>query len=133
MPRATVLYDRDCGLCRTVMGAVLASDRRRQLRPVALQDPEALELLPGLSDKERMDSFHLLEQDGTVRSAGAALARLLSYLPAGGPLAGLCVRQPALTERAYRLVADNRDRIGPLIPEQLKRRATGLVERRSHR
>lgn len=133
MPRATVLYDRDCGLCRTVMGAVLASDRRRQLRSVALQDPEALELLPDLSEEERMASFHLVEQDGTVRSAGAALSRLLSYLPAAGPLAGLGERRPALSERAYRLVADNRDRIGPLIPEELKRRATALVDRRSHR
>ncbi len=113
------------------MGAVLAADQRRRLRPVALQDPEALELLPGLSEEERMASFHLVEQDGTVRSAGAALARLLSYLPAAGPLAGLSERRPALFERAYRLVADNRDRIGPLIPEQLKRRASALVARRS--
>ncbi len=115
------------------MGAVLAADRRRELRPVALQDLEARELLPGVSEEERMASVHFVEHDGTVRSAGAALARLVSYLPAARPLGGLGERRHALSERVYRLVADNRDRIGPLIPEGLKRRATALIERRSHR
>ena len=112
------------------MGALLAFDRRRRLRPVALQDPEAAELLPGLSDEERMASFHLVEADGTVYSAGAALARLCGHLPGGAPLARAGAAQPATVERGYHLVADNRDRIGPLIPNALKRRATSLVDRR---
>jgi len=129
--RATVLYDRDCGLCRTVMGAVLACDRRRRLRPVALQDPEARELLPGLSEEERMASFHLVEPDRSMHSAGAALARLPDYLPGGSPLAGAAQRRPALIERAYGLVAGNRDCLGPLIPAPLKRRATSVIDSRA--
>ena len=76
-----------------------------------------------------MASFHLVEGDG-VQSAGKALSRLMSFLPGGGLFAGT-ERWPAATERGYRLVADNRDRIGPLIPDALKRRATALIDRRS--
>ena len=41
MPSGIVLYDADCGFCRWSLGKLLAWDRRRLLRPVALQDPEA--------------------------------------------------------------------------------------------
>ena len=39
--RAVLLYDRECGFCRSSLELVLAWDRRGRLRPVALQDPEA--------------------------------------------------------------------------------------------
>ncbi len=113
------------------MGAVLAADRRQRLRPLALQSAEAAELLPGMSEEQRMASFHLVEPDGTVHSAGAALARLAAYLPAGGSLAAAMQRRPRATERGYRLVADHRTRLGPLIPGVVKRRATALIDRRS--
>ena len=128
--QAVLLYDRDCGLCRTVLGGILALDRRRRLRPVALQSPEAVELLPGLTEEERMASFHLVEGN-RVHSAGEALSRLMSYLPAGAPVGARMGRAPGPTERAYRLIADNRSRIGPLIPDAVKRRATTLIDARS--
>ena len=77
-----------------------------------------------------MASFHLVEGDG-VHSAGEALSRLTSYLPGGRPLRAGTKRWPAATERAYRLIADNRSRIGPLIPDGLKRRATRLIDART--
>ncbi len=77
-----------------------------------------------------MASFHLVEGDG-ARSAGEALSRLMSYLPGGRPLLAGTERFPGATERAYRLVADNRSRIGPLIPDAVKRRATELIDARA--
>ena len=113
------------------MGAVLALDRRQALRPLALQAPGAAELLPGLDRDQRMGSFHLVEGDGAVHSAGEALSGLMALLPGGRLIAGAMRRSPAATEKGYRLVADHRDRIGPLIPEAVKRRATARIDRRS--
>src|SRR5687767_1332742 len=78
--RAWLLYDADCGLCKFVVARVLELDRRRHLRPVALQDPRAAELLPGLSREERLESFHLVDSSGSVHSAGDGLAELVPLL-----------------------------------------------------
>ena len=107
MSRAVLLYDRDCGLCRAATGLVLAWDRRRALRPVAIQDPEAESLLSGTAPERRLDSWHLVPDshdrpdvrpctpsDGRepesgfhrVFSAGSALAPLLRLLRDGGTL-----------------------------------------------
>jgi predicted DCC family thiol-disulfide oxidoreductase YuxK len=83
-----------------------------------------------MDEEKRMASFHLVEADG-VRSAGKALSRLTSYLPGGRPLRAGTERWPAATERAYRLIADNRSRIGPLIPDALKQRATAAIDSRT--
>jgi predicted DCC family thiol-disulfide oxidoreductase YuxK len=113
MSEAVLLYDADCGFCGRAVDAVLAWDRAGALRPVALQSPEADRLLPGLSEQTRMASWHLVI-DGSVHSGGAVAAPLLRLLPGGRPLAELAAAFPALTERAYRLVARNRDRFGRL-------------------
>jgi predicted DCC family thiol-disulfide oxidoreductase YuxK len=68
-------------------------------------------LLASIPEAERLDSFHLALPDGEVRSAGAAAAPLVSELPGGRPLAAIFRALPGPTERAYRLVANNRNRI----------------------
>ena len=113
MSEAVLLYDADCGFCGRAVDAVLAWDRAGALRPVALQSPEAHRLLPGLSEQTRMASWHLVI-DGSVHSGGAVAAPLLRLLPGGRPLASIAAAFPGLTERAYRLVARNRDGLGRL-------------------
>ena len=113
MSQSILLYDSDCGFCRWSVDKVLAWDRRRRLRAVALQDPEAANLLGPIDTK--MDSWHLVTSDGRVHSGGAALAPLLRLLPGGRPLGALFVAFPGITDRAYRLVAHNRDRFGRLV------------------
>jgi predicted DCC family thiol-disulfide oxidoreductase YuxK len=130
MERAVVLYDRDCGFCRWSLAKLLAWDRRERLRPVALQDPEADRLLAGMSDEQRMGSWHLATPDGTVRSAGAAFEPLLSLLPGGGIPSRLAGRFPTAVERAYRQVAGNRDRLGPRLSEGAKKRADRRIAAR---
>ena len=103
-----LLYDRDCGFCRSSLELVLAWDRRGRLRPVALGDPEADRLLADLDREQRMASWHLVAPDGARFSAGEAVAPLLRLLPGGAPAAAVAERFPALTEAAYRFVAAHR-------------------------
>lgn len=130
MNKPTLLYDSDCGFCRWCLGKVLAWDRRHSLRPVAIQSEEAERLLAGMPEEQRLASWHLVDADGTVRSAGAAFPGLFRLLPGGAPLAGLTSRIPTATDRAYRWVAGNRSRWGRLVTDGAKRRADRRIEDR---
>lgn len=131
MLRATLLYDSDCGFCRWCLGKVLAWDRRRSIRPLAIQSEEADRLLTGMSEERRLGSWHLVEENGTVRSAGDAFPKLFRLLPAATPLASLTTRAPRTTDRAYRWVARNRSRWGKLVSDGAKRRADRRISDRS--
>ena len=114
-PEATVLYDEDCGFCKWSLDKILVWDRSRKLRPVPIQSEEGQLLLAGVPEEKRLDSWHLVESSGTVRSAGDAAAPLFGLLPGGRPLAGAARTFPGATERAYRAVAGNRDRLARLL------------------
>jgi predicted DCC family thiol-disulfide oxidoreductase YuxK len=109
---------------------MLAWDRRGTLRPLALQSVEGRRLLPGLSEEERMSSWHLIAPDGARWSAGAAGAPLLKSLPGGRVPARILELSPGLAERAYSLVARNRGRLGRLIPRRALERAEARISRR---
>jgi len=128
--RTPILYDAGCGFCRASLALVLLWDRRRALRPVALQSQEADELLRGMPAERRLASWHLVDKDGGIRSAGAAAAPLLRLLPGGAALAALASRFPAATERAYRWTADRRSALGRAIPTAISRRADSLIRAR---
>lgn len=127
--RATVLYDEDCGFCKRLLSKFLAWDRGRRLRPVALQEPEAERLLEDMPQDLRMESWHLVTPDGTVRSGGEALAPLLRMLPGGGPAAAVVARISGLTDRSYRWVAANRSALSRRWPgrERGRRRAEARI------
>jgi predicted DCC family thiol-disulfide oxidoreductase YuxK len=112
--RLAVLYDRDCGFCKWSLDKILAWDRNRRLRPVAIQSEEGQRLLADVEPERRLDSWHLVE-DGKVRSAGAAAPRLFEALPGGRPLAAVLRAFPGATERAYRWVAGHRDLMARLL------------------
>jgi predicted DCC family thiol-disulfide oxidoreductase YuxK len=120
MAQATLLYDSDCGFCRWCLGKLLAWDRGRAIRPVAIQSEEADGLLSGMPEEQRLASWHLIDGDGTVRSAGAAFPGLFRQLPGGAPLA-------ALTS----WVAGNRSRWGKLVSDGAKWRADQRIYERS--
>ena len=95
-PRWTILYDADCGFCRTALAAILTADRDRRLRPLALGTAEADRLLADLTPEQRAASWHLVSPDGHRESAGAAGAPLLRLLPGGAlPAAALAERSGA--------------------------------------
>jgi predicted DCC family thiol-disulfide oxidoreductase YuxK len=113
-----ILYDADCGVCKVILARVLELDRAGRYRPLALQDPRAAELLPGLGEEERMGSFHIVDADGTVHSAGDGLAELVPLLD----------RAPGLARRLYWLVAGNRGALGKLMPAAAKRQAQRRID-----
>jgi len=126
--RATVLYDRDCGFCRWTLARLLALDRGRQLRPVPLQSPEALGLLPGMEEERRLASAHLVTLDGRVYSGGDAVAPLVALLPGGGPLSRAAGLVPGLWRTGYDWVAARRGVFGARIPRAAVERATARID-----
>ena len=132
MTDAIVIYDGDCGFCRWTLAKLLAWDRRRALRPVALQEPEAAELLAGMPVAEREASWHLVA-GGEVRSGGAALAPVLRLLPGGGAPARLADRIPGAIARAYGFVAGHRVAFGKLVSSGMRRRAEARIASRGRR
>lgn len=71
-------------------GAAARLDRGR-LAYLPFDDPDAAALLGRLPEERRFESAHLVRRDGTIWS------------PSGAP---------------YRLVARNRHRLGPLVPDR---------------
>ena len=126
-----MLYDRDCGLCRWTLGQFLRWDRGQRLEPLALQDPRADELLGPMDEEKKMGSWHLVTPDGRVHSAGAGFPELFRRLPGGSPLGSLSSRLPGLSERAYRLVAENRSLIGKRLPARWKQSADARIAERA--
>ncbi len=113
--RVVVLYDEDCGFCKWSLNKILAWDRHGRLRPTPIQGEEGRRLLAGIPEEQHLDSWHLALPSGEVCSAGAAAPFLVDLLPGGRPLAALFRAFPRTTERAYRFVADHRDRFARLV------------------
>ena len=109
---------------------MLRWDRAGTLRPIALQDPRAAELLAPMAPERMLRSWHLVAPDGSVASAGAAAAPLLRLLPGGSPLAALADRAPGAVDWAYGKVAGNRSRLGPLVTSGAKARADRVIASR---
>ena len=115
--RTVVLYDEDCGFCRWTADRVLDLDRRGRIRVAPIQGPEGRRLLAAIPGERRLESMHVVDRSGAVRSAGSGLAPVLRELPLGGPLARLAELAPRLTDRLYRLAADNRTGLARLVGE----------------
>jgi predicted DCC family thiol-disulfide oxidoreductase YuxK len=115
VPDHVILYDRDCGFCKWSLNRVLGWDRRRRLRPVAIQSAEGQELLAPIEPDQRLDSWHLVTPSGELLSAGAATAPLAALLPGGRPLAAAFRAFPRATDRAYRWVADHRGKLARVL------------------
>jgi predicted DCC family thiol-disulfide oxidoreductase YuxK len=119
--RALLLYDGECAFCRWSLRRVLAWDRGRHLRPVALQESRATELLAELDEDARMASWHLVEADGTRFSGGAAVAPLMRLLPGGAPLARTAETFPRAVDASYGLIARHRSVLSRLVRRMVRR------------
>ena len=121
--RWALLYDAECGFCKWTLSVLLRWDRAARLAPVALQRPEAADLLKELTPTERMASWHLISPCGERRSGGDALSPLLRALPGGRPPAAVLARFPGLTARGYRWLAEHRSGLSGWVPPSAKERA----------
>jgi predicted DCC family thiol-disulfide oxidoreductase YuxK len=125
-----VLYDGHCGFCEWCMAWLLRADRARRLQPVAIQSERGQRLLAGMSEPQRLESWHVCDGDGLLASGGAGLPYVLALLPAGGVAAALARRLPRRVERAYRWVAAHRTELSRLVPRGGKARARRLIAAR---
>jgi predicted DCC family thiol-disulfide oxidoreductase YuxK len=130
-PHWVILYDADCGFCRTALAAILSADRDRRLRPLALGTPEADRLLHDLTTDQREGSWHLVSPDGHRESAGAAGAPLLRLLPGGALPAAALAKAPDVTQAAYEFVAGHRSTLSRALPSSAKQWATRAIRRRT--
>lgn len=128
MERAIVFYDQDCGFCRWSLAKLLLLDGARRLRPAPIQSPEGAVHLAGMSDATRMGSWHLVVEDGTVHSGGAAVAPLLELLSGGSSPAAVFRRFPRLTNRGYQWVAGHRTALARPLSSRAVRRATARID-----
>jgi predicted DCC family thiol-disulfide oxidoreductase YuxK len=117
-------------LCKWLLSGLLRWDRAARLRPIALQRPEAEDLLCELAPADRAASWHLISPAGVRHSGGAALAPLLELLPAGRLPAAAFDRFPGVSDRGYRWVAAHRSELSRWLPSRARRHAGERVERR---
>jgi predicted DCC family thiol-disulfide oxidoreductase YuxK len=116
--RATVLFDGDCGLCRWSAEQLRRWDRAGALTFATLDSPLAYDLLVGMDPQTRLGSWHLVDADGVIWSAGAAIPEVLRRLPGGAPFGWLAAVSPTLTERAYRAISRRRLQLGRLLGQR---------------
>ena len=128
--RWVVLYDAECGFCKWTLSVLLRWDRAARVEPVALQRPEAADLLKQLAPAERMASWHLISPAGERSSGGNALSPLLRALPGGRLPAAVFARFPGLTARGYLWVAEHRSGLSGWVPPSAKQRAGRRVRAR---
>jgi predicted DCC family thiol-disulfide oxidoreductase YuxK len=86
-----------------------------------------------MEEGKKMGSWHLIDDQGRVHSAGKGLSELFRLLPGGRPLAEVFGRFPGASERFYYAIANNRDKIGPKLPRSWVESATRRVDRRRAR
>lgn len=125
IPSNTLIYDRDCELCRWGQGLVRRWDRRGRIGYLAFQDPRFQELFPGLdrSDPEGIWPFGVppramlfINQRGEAHAGMEAFRAMLPSLPGGWFLRMLfwIPGVPWLAVRLYEWIARNRYRwFGP--------------------
>lgn len=125
-----VLYDAHCGLCEVIVATLLTWDRAERLDPVAIQSARGQELLVDVARQDRLESWHLIDGVGIVRSGGAAIPTLFAALPGGAVIAAVTSRSPRTTSRAYEWVADHRTRLGRFLTTRRRAWATRVIAER---
>lgn len=121
----TLIYDRDCELCRWSQRILSKWDRRHRIRYLAFQDPEFLGWFPDLDRDdpaglwphgEPPRAMLFIDGEGQIRIGTEAFRKMLPHL-AGGRLLAIVFHIPGvpwLAFRFYEWLARNRYRLfGP--------------------
>jgi predicted DCC family thiol-disulfide oxidoreductase YuxK len=114
----TVFYDPGCGVCSWLVLSAIRAAPSHAVRALPIDSPQAEPYLSGLNDEARWASWHVVGEDGRLRSGGRAAPVLLEQLPHTRGLVLLLRASPPLTERLYRLGARTRSYWGRLVPRR---------------
>jgi predicted DCC family thiol-disulfide oxidoreductase YuxK len=108
--RPVLVFDGDCGFCTSSAHALERIGPDAEV--VAWQLTDLAEL--GLSEGQAAEAVQWVEVDGTVRSGHEAIAAALRRAGPIWRIAGRILTLPGVSfvaARAYRLIADNRQRL----------------------
>jgi predicted DCC family thiol-disulfide oxidoreductase YuxK len=110
--RPVLIYDGDCRLCVSSKRWIERWDRRRRIRTIPFQSPEARGRLPELDAMTCMDAMRFIDAEGKVFSGVDAFRAMLPFLPFGFLLSSLLSLPGVhrIVQRLYRHVAENRYR-----------------------
>lgn len=111
--RYILIFDGQCGFCRSQVARLARWDRRQILTFLPLQDPLVTEWFPELSHERLMKEMILATPDGRLHGGAAAfkvLTRKLPRLWLVAPLFHIPWTMP-IWQWAYQLVARNRYRL----------------------
>jgi predicted DCC family thiol-disulfide oxidoreductase YuxK len=118
----TLFYDAGCGVCSWLALRALHA-APHVVRVLPIDSDEAEPHMSALGDEARWASWHVLGEDGQLRSGGAAAPVLLEQFRHTRTLVALLRATPRVTERLYRLGARTRSYWGRLVPSQSVTRA----------
>lgn len=110
----TLVYDGDCRFCIRSVDLIASWDRGGAVELVPFQRGGLAERFPWIAEGAYREAMQLIGPGNETWSGAAAAERLLKILPGGSPL-GCLFELPfarPLADRAYRLVARNRTRLG---------------------
>jgi predicted DCC family thiol-disulfide oxidoreductase YuxK len=113
--RALLLYDEDCGICTHTVRMINRYDRDGQVRPVGIRSKAGARALADLTPTERLQTWHLIEADGTRLSGGAALPALCRRLPGLQLTERLLRRFPTAADTFYAAIAARRHGLSSLL------------------
>jgi predicted DCC family thiol-disulfide oxidoreductase YuxK len=108
----TLIYDRDCELCRWSQQVLARWDRAGRIRYLAFQDPLFLRWFPDYNLDIPPRAMLFIDAHGTVREGFDAFRRLLPCLP-GGRFLFPFLYLPGMSwlgQRFYEWIARNRYR-----------------------
>jgi predicted DCC family thiol-disulfide oxidoreductase YuxK len=125
-----VLYDSDCGFCGVILAMLLTWDRANRLDPISIQSARGEELLIDLARQDRLESWHLIDAQGTLYSGGAGIPVIFDALPWGAPIARIASQFPRTTSRAYEWVAGHRVLLGRSLKAQPRAWAARVITER---
>lgn len=110
--RALVVYDGDCGFCRSTVARLRTLDRDDRLRFRPLQDERLYVEFPRLNRAACEETLHLVAEDGAIHAGGAAMREVFARVGAA-PVTWILALPVArhVVELAYRSVAAHRGRI----------------------
>lgn len=109
--RYALLYDGECGFCRTWVERVRRRDREGRIEPIPFQRVDSKRY--GIRRADLEEAMHLVAPDGRVWRGAAAAREVLRLLP-GWRWASYALRIPgalAIAERVYRWIARRRHAI----------------------
>ncbi len=114
LTRPVLLYDGDCGFCRTWIRRLERWDVHQQIQCLPSNERSTIPDLPPLSDEALNRAMHLITPDGQIFAGGCALPEMLPYLRGGRwlrPVFAIPGIQ-AVTNRVYVWVAEHRHGLG---------------------